>query len=74
MYIKSIIFEQILSKKLKLSVLAEMLYKDIFKYAEFDYDFLLFVCLFVCLSSEIPILGEFGPKTQNCHFNLKFVT
>ena len=26
---------------------------------------------FFGLSSEIPILGEFGPKNQNCHFKLK---
>ena len=30
-------------------------------------------CLF-CFPLEIPFLGKFGPKSQNCQFKLKFGT
>ena len=28
----------------------------------------------ICFRLEIPFLGKFGPKSQNCKFNLKFGT
>ena len=31
-------------------------------------------CIFFCLRLEIPILGTFGPKNQNCPFKLKYFT
>ena len=31
-------------------------------------------CSFSCFWVEIPFLGKFGPKNQNCHFKLKFGT
>ena len=31
-------------------------------------------CLLNCFRPEIPFLGKFGPKIQNCHFKLKFGT
>ena len=70
-------FRAIWSKKSTLSDLAEILYKDLFEYAECDFSFFLFFFLyfsFFSLSSEILILGEFGPKNQNCSFKLKFGT
>ena len=65
-------FWAIWSKKSKLSDLAEILYKGLFECAEFDCDF--FFCFFFSLSSEIIILGKFGPKNQNCYCKLKFGT
>ena len=29
---------------------------------------------FFCFRLEIPLLGKFGPKNQNCHFKLKIGT
>ena len=29
---------------------------------------------FTCFRLEIPFLGKFGPKNQNCQFELKIVT
>ena len=31
-------------------------------------------CSFFCFWLEMPFLGKFGPKNQNCHFKLKFGT
>ena len=31
-------------------------------------------CSLFCFWVEIPFLGKFGPKNQNCHFKLKFRT
>ena len=64
-------FRALWSKKSTLSDLAEILYKDLLEYAECDFSFFLFL---FSLSSEILILGEFGPKNQNCYFKLKFGT
>ena len=36
--------------------------------------FFVFFFLFVCFRLEIPLMGIFGLKNQNCQFNLKFVT
>ena len=30
--------------------------------------------LFFCLKVEIPFLGKFGPKKQNCQFKLELGT
>ena len=37
--------------------------------AEFNSD-----AQFVCFRLEIPFLGKFGPKSQNCQFQMKFDT
>ena len=29
---------------------------------------------FICFRPDIPFLGKFGPKNQNCQFKLKFGT
>ena len=60
-------FRAIWSKKSTLSDLAEIVYKDLFEYAECDFSFFFFL-FFFSLSSEILILGEFGSKNQNCYF------
>ena len=39
------------------------------QYAEFNSD-----AQFVCFRLEIPFLGKFGPKSQNCQFQMKFDT
>ena len=52
-----------------LSVYLEILYLDQFKYAEFSGG-----VHFSRFKVEIPFLGKFGPKTQNCQFKLKFGT
>ena len=41
-------------------------YKDYFQYAEFSGG-----VNFMCFKLEIPFLGKFGEKNQNCQFKLK---
>ena len=47
------------SEKSKVSANDETLYLDQFQYAEID-------------GQEMYVLGKFGPKNQNCQFNMKF--
>ena len=41
----------------------------LFEYAELNDS-----VLSICFRLEIPFLGMFGPKTENCQFQLKFDT
>ena len=63
------LFGQVWSKKLKLLVYTESWYLDQFEYAKFRDGVHFFY-----FQLEIPFLGKFGPKTQNCQFRLKFGT
>ena len=65
----STLFGKIWSKKIKLTVQAEIWYLDKFEYAEFNDG-----VQFFCFSSEIPFLDKFGPKNHSCQFKLKFGT
>lgn len=53
---------------IKFSVYAEIFYLNQFEYAEFDDVHFLF------FRPDIPLSGEFGPKSQNSPFKLKFRT
>ena len=57
------------SKKMQLSVQAEIWYLDYFEYAEFNDD-----VFFFCFTSEIHLLGKFDAKNQNSWLMLKFGT
>ena len=43
---------------------------DYFEYVKFDGDF----SFFFFFRLQIPFLGKFSPKIQNCQFKLKFGT
>ena len=65
----NMLFGQILSKKLKLLVQGETWCLNKFKYAAFNGD-----VHFFRIQLEIPCLGQFGPKNQNCQFKGKLDT
>ena len=50
-------------------VYAEVWFPSQLEYAEFKRD-----VHFSCFQPEIPFLGKFGPKSQNCQFEWKFDT
>ena len=56
-------------QKSKLSVYFEIWYLNYFEYAEFNGIVHLF-----CFRLEVPFLGKFGPKNQNCQFVMKLGT
>ena len=60
-------FWQNLSKKLKLSVEAEIRYLDLFEYSEF-----YGVVQFLCFIPKMLFFGRFDPKIQTCFFKVKF--
>ena len=41
---------------------------------KFEYTELIGSVQFTCFRLEIPFLGKFGPKNQNCQFELKIGT
>ena len=63
------LFGQNWPKKSKLSVEAEISKLDYFEYAELND-----TVHFFSFGVEIPFLGKFGPRNENCHFKLKFGT
>ena len=67
--IENTYFGQIWCKKLKLSVQGETRYLNCFKYAEFNGD-----GHFFRFRSEIPCLGQCGPKNKNCQLKVKLDT
>ena len=67
--IGNMLFGQICSKKLKLSVQGETRYLNSFKYAELNSD-----VHFFRFQPEISCLGQFGPKNQNSQLKVKLDT
>ena len=67
-YNENTLFRQIWSKASKFLVSAEVWYLEYFEYVEFNGG-----VPFFCFRLEIPFLGKFGPKTQNCQFKLKIL-
>ena len=63
------LFGTICSKKLKLSVEAEIWYLDQFEYAEFNDAVQFFV-----FERKCSFWGKFGPKSQSYQFKAKFAS